>query len=102
MIGPLDSLARAVAGTFPLGRLLATPGALRAMVAAEDTVFPYLARHARGDWGTVDREDRQANDAALQGGARLLSAYRLKDGTRIWIITEADRSATTLLLPEEY
>lgn len=62
----------------------------------------FLARHQRGDWGIVDGCDRRANDDALVAGERLLSAYRLSDGTKIWIITEADRSSTCLLLPEEY
>lgn len=63
----------------------------------------YIARHARGDWGIVDADDKRANDDALKVGARLLSAYMLRDGTtKIWIITEADRSATTILLPDEY
>lgn len=62
----------------------------------------YLSRHARGDWGVVDREDWRANDRALVESTRLFSAYLLKGGTKIWIITEADRAATTVLLPEEY
>jgi hypothetical protein len=87
--------------TFPLGRLLATPGVLE--VASGDDLMAYLARHARGDWGVVDQADWRANDRALSEGTRLLSAYVLRDGsTRIWIITEADRSATTFLLPSEY
>ena len=61
-----------------------------------------IARHAQGDWGEVGEEDWAANDLALTDGGRLLSAYGLIDGTRIWIITEADRRATTALLPEEY
>jgi hypothetical protein len=87
--------------TFPLGRLLATPGALEA--ATGDDLAEYLSRHARGDWGVVDAADKRANDRALIEGTRLLSTYVLRDGaTHIWIITEADRSATTILLPEEY
>ena len=88
---------------FELGRLLATPGALEAAEDAGDDLRPYLSRHAQGDWGVVDDADRRANDRALIDGTRLLSAYVLRDGqTRIWIITEADRAATTVLLPEEY
>lgn len=88
---------------FELGRLLATPGVLSAVAEASDNLMTYLARHARGDWGTVCDADKRANDQALKDGTRLLSAYVLRDGTtRIWIITEADRSATTVLLPEEY
>jgi hypothetical protein len=87
---------------FPLGRLVATPGALAAMERTGADPVQYLARHATCDWGDVDAEDWTANDRALVDGARLLSAYRLPDGTGIWVITEADRSATTFLLPSEY
>lgn len=86
----------------PLGRVLATPGALRALALACADGAVYLARHASGDWGDVDPEDWAANDRALHADERLLSAYRLPNGERLWIITEADRSASTLLLPEEY
>ena len=61
-----------------------------------------LRRHARGDWGEVDAEDWKSNDRSLQEGTRLLSAYRTRSGIKLWIITEADRSVTTVLLPEEY
>lgn len=61
-----------------------------------------LSRHITGDWGEVDAEDKRANDQSLIDGSRLLSAYRSQDGTKFWIITEADRSVTTVLLPEEY
>ena len=86
----------------PLGRVLATPGALRTLATARVDGTAYLARHAAGDWGDVDAEDWAANDRALGAGERLLSAYRLPDGERLWIITEADRSASTLLRPDEY
>ena len=62
----------------------------------------FLDRHVKGDWGELDEEDRQANDDALIDGSRILSSYRLSNGTKIWIITEWDRSATTCLLPEDY
>ena len=87
---------------FPLGRTVATPGALGALALAGVLPQALLDRHARGDWGELDEEDRRANGQALSTGARLLSAYALPDGVQIWVITEADRSATTLLLPEEY
>jgi hypothetical protein len=87
---------------FPLGRLVATPGALAALAAAGTTPLPYLQRHAAGDWGDVDGDDQRANDRALRVGERLFSAYHLPDATRIWIITEADRVSTCVLLPEEY
>jgi len=62
----------------------------------------YLVRHIAGDWGDVDEHDRRENELSLIHGLRLLSAYTLSSGTKIWVITEADRSATTVLLPEEY
>jgi hypothetical protein len=62
----------------------------------------FLRRHVRGDWGNLDDDDRAENELSVDAGFRLLSAYELRDGTRIWIITEADRSATTILLPGEY
>jgi hypothetical protein len=86
--------------SFPLGRLLATPGALREVPEPEIRVA--LHRHARGDWGEVGEEDRIANDVAVTDGERVLSAYVTDGGVRFWVITEADRSATTVLLPEEY
>ncbi len=87
---------------FKLGQLLATPGALRAVEEAGDDLMFLLSRHARGDWGTVGKEEWRANDRALVEDTRLFSAYLLKDGTKVWIITDADRAATTVLLPEEY
>ena len=87
---------------FPPGRLLATPGVLDAVEAAEDDPLVHVSRHARGDWGTVGDLDKKLKDRALIEGTRLLSAYLLSDGTNVWIITEADRAATTVLLTEEY
>ena len=88
--------------TLSLGQVVATPGALHAFALAEENSLGYLMRHARGDWGDLCREDALANDQALEGGGRLFSAYKLRDGTKVWIITEADRSSTCILLPEEY
>lgn len=85
-----------------LGQLYTTPGALHAAATAGDTLFPLVVRHASGDWGDVCPEDWRANDRARTEGTRLLSSYRLRDGTEVWIITEADRSSTTVLLPAEY
>ncbi len=82
---------------FPLGRLMATPGVLGLGL----DVLLLINRHARGDWGNLSEEDRVANERALVEGDRILSAYVLPQG-KVWIITEADRSATTVLLPEEY
>ncbi len=87
---------------FSLGDVVITPGALAAFVAAHTYITPYLARHQQGGWGDLDPEDRRANDHAVQVGARLRSAYQLPDTTTIWVITEADCSSTTVLLPEEY
>jgi hypothetical protein len=92
---------------FPLGRLAATPGALEAMEASGQTAEFFLARHASGDYGEVNDEDRQLNDEALIHGDRILSAYRTLKGVKLWIITEAaddngHRAATTILLPSEY
>ena len=87
---------------FALGKLVATPGALEVLAEAEQTPIEFIARHIRGDWGEVCEEDKQANEDALQHGERLLSAYHTKKGVKLWVITEADRSSTCLLLPEEY
>jgi hypothetical protein len=72
------------------------------MEEAGESPFAYLERHVTGDWGELVEEDRQENELSLRQGFRLFSAYRLRDETKIWIITEHDRSATTLLLPEDY
>jgi hypothetical protein len=85
-----------------LGQTVATPGALHALAAAAENGLIYLARHASGDWGEVSPEDAHANDLARETDERILSAYRLRDGTKLWIITEADRSSTCILLPDEY
>ena len=85
---------------FPLGRTMATPGVLEHVPPSE--LWRAMRRHARGDWGELDDEDSQANDRALEEEARLLSAYVTEAGVKFWIITEADRSATTALLPSEY
>jgi len=87
---------------FSLGQTVATPGALEAFARNAEQYMPYVDRHASGDWGTVCREDKAANNQALANGDRLLSAYALSDGTKVWIITEADRSSTCILLPSEY
>src|ERR1017187_1463554 len=87
---------------FSPGSIVATPGALAALEASGDDPMAYLVRHIAGDWGEVDEQDRRENELSLVHGFRLLSAYTLKNGTKIWIITEADRSVTTVLLPEEY
>ncbi|MGE3109310.1 MAG: hypothetical protein AB7G11_04880 [Phycisphaerales bacterium] len=83
-----------------LGRLLATPQALSA-IEPEDVVGA-IQRHAQADWGDVCRDDWSLNDEALQEEGRLLSVYHDRNGVKFWIITEADRSATTVLLPDDY
>ena len=87
---------------FPLGRIVATPGALAALEEAGESPGTFLKRHVTGDWGEVDEHDRQENEFSVAHGFRLLSAYTVTNGTKLWIITEADRSATTILLPSEY
>lgn len=87
---------------FALGQVVSTPGALSALLIANQTPFEFLARHVAGDWGELDPHDVQENEAALERGGRLLSRYQTTQGVVIWIITEWDRSATTLLLPAEY
>lgn len=87
---------------FALGLVVATPGALDALAKTKQTPFGLLHRHVTGDWGDITEEDKEMNESSLRKGYRILSAYHLKDGTKIWVITEADRSATTLLLPSEY
>jgi hypothetical protein len=87
---------------FPLGQIVATPGALDALHRSEELASSFLARHQAGDWGDVGAEDRAENELSLKEGFRLLSAYRTARGERLWVITERDRSVTTLLLPEEY
>ena len=98
----------ACAPKFPLGRLMSTPGAIELLNATQTSPLALLRLHVSGRWGQLCEEDKAANDEAVETGARILSAYELplnaKGGsvTRIWVITEADKSATTLLLPEEY
>ncbi len=87
---------------FPLGGVVATPGALRALEKAEQLPAEFLDRHVNGDWGDVPEDDKQENEFSVEHGFRILSAYTTSAGDRIWIITEADRSATTILLPSEY
>ena len=87
---------------FELGQVVATPGALRALQKAEQLPAEFLDRHVAGDWGELEDEDKQENEFSVRNGFRILSAYTTSAGDKIWIITEADRSATTLLLPEDY
>jgi len=85
---------------FPLGQTVITPNALEQLT--QDDVLGALKRHAAGDWGDVCPEDGQENELSLREGYRILSAYKSSAGVKFWIITEADRSATTVLMPEDY
>jgi hypothetical protein len=87
---------------FPLGKLVATPDAMTVIADANTSAWELLSRHVSGDFGEVDAEDRQANLEAIKDDARILSAYTLNTGERLWVITEADRSSTCILKPEEY
>ena len=86
--------------TFALGNVVITPNALDQLTPAD--IQRGLQRHAAGDWGELDAEDRQENDRALQAGTRLLSSYISTGGGTFWIITEAGRHATTILMPDDY
>lgn len=87
---------------FELGQIVATPGALQKLEGNQQTPMEFLHKHSKGDWGEVDGEDAKLNNESVKDGGRIISAYRLADTSKIWIITEANRSATTILLPEEY
>jgi len=89
--------------TLPLGKVFGTMGAVVAFATAlDEDLNIYISRHANGDWGELDEHDRRANEHAVKHGLRVLSSYRLRTGEKIWIVTECDRSMTTILLPEEY
>ena len=87
---------------FPLGRIVGTPGAIEALERAGQTAAEFLARHVSGDWGEVPPEDAKENELSLKEGFRVMSVYTLRTGVKLWLITEADRSVSTLLLPDEY
>lgn len=99
MILPHDGAAQPTQ-KFSLGRIFATPAAL-AVLTPQDILLA-LNRHAVGDWGDVSNDDKEANERALKDGSRLFSVYISANGVRFWVITEADRSATTAMLPEDY
>jgi hypothetical protein len=87
---------------FPLGQIFMTVGAREALEEANQQPFEFLSHHQTGDWGIVGKEDWQENDFSVKAGFRILSAYKTAREVKIWIITEADRSSSTILLPEEY
>jgi hypothetical protein len=91
------------AAPFPLGRVVATPGALEVLAETGTDAQALLVRHQSGDWGEVPPEDARENRTSVERGFRVISSYTVgEDGERVWIITEADRSSTCLLLPREY
>jgi hypothetical protein len=97
----------AIPKQLTLGQIVATPAALEAIEASGQSPADFLRRHASKDWGDLDDEDKRLNDEAVQDGSRILSAYHTSDGTKLWVITEAEdddghRAATTILLPDEY
>jgi hypothetical protein len=92
----------ATAARFALGQTVITPGAEEALEIAGQTASEFLRRHMTGDWGELSEDDVKENELSLEQGFRLLSRYETAKGERLWIITEADRSATTILLPIEY
>ena len=87
---------------FPLGQIVATPGALEALEASHQSPAEFLTRHARGDWGELSADDIAENEFSLKNGFRLLSSYFTAAGQKLWVITEAERDLTTVLLPDEY
>lgn len=89
-------------GKFDLGKALSTRGTNEAMAEGGDIPAEFLIRHKHGDWGDLDEHDRRENERSLRSGYRLLSAYRTRTKEQLFVITEADRRSTTLLLPEEY
>ena len=101
---PNDSSSASGGGTplLPLGQVLATPGALVLLRSLQLTPLRFVLRHMGGDWGDICEKDRHTNAEAQVHGARVISVYMVGPTQRLWIVTEADRSSTTLLLPEEY
>jgi hypothetical protein len=87
---------------FPLGLTCATPGALEALSHAKQEAAEFLHRHQQGDWSEMCEEDKRENEFSVDKRLRIFSAYHTSKGEKIWVITEADRSATTILLPSEY
>ena len=87
---------------FDLGQTVLTPAAIEALQQSGISVASLLCRHQSGDWGDLDAEDIAENNEALRLGSRLFSSYQITETTKIWVITESDRSGTLLLLPEDY
>ncbi|WP_375576602.1 hypothetical protein [Paracidovorax oryzae] len=87
---------------FPLGELTVTQGAAPYLFGGVISALGIVSRHQSGDWGDLCDEDKRCNDKAVRSGGRILSTYRVDAATRLWVITESDRSVTTILLPREY
>ena len=87
---------------FDLGQVFATPGALQALEEANQTPYEFLQRHVTGDWSEMVPEDQEENRSSVEHGNRVFSSYKLSTDRKLWVITEWDRSVTTLLLPDEY
>lgn len=87
---------------FSLGKIVATPGALEALSRSEQSPGEFLTKHVRGEFGDLDAFDAEANRTAIRDGSRILSSYKTRHGEAIWVITEADRSSTCILLPSDY
>lgn len=87
---------------LPLGQMFLTVGAREALVESNQQPLEFLERHQQGDWGIVGKEDAKENELSVREGFRILSAYRTAQNVKIWVISEADRSSTTILLPSEY
>ncbi len=101
-MGDTEKTCTKTSPLFPLGRVVATPGALEALEDAGQLASIFLDRHVSGEWGEVEDEDAQENDLSVCEGFRILSAYRTERGAKLLVITEADRSSTCILLPEEH
>ena len=98
----MSEVMRVPTSKFPLGQVVATPGTIEAMEESGQSPSFFLGQHASGNWGVVDGEDWALNDQAVRDGDRILSAYVTLKGKKLWVLTEADRSVTTILLPDEY
>lgn len=97
-----DNSQRQVKPLFELGQVVATPGALAAMTEMGIAPLALIYRHVTGDWGDLGAEDQQQNLLAIRSGPHIFSSYKIGASVKIWIITEADRSSTTLLMLDEY
>ena len=97
-----ETKAAPAAARFRLGRLLCTPGAIDALEEAGQEPLVFINRHVTGDWGDLGADDKVENEFSVDKTLRIFSAYHTSKGVKLWVITEADRSATTILLPSEY